>query len=156
MLKNVLLVAFLLVLFNAIFIFSGGLELLVKTEQEEEQKTIKINPDIVDVFRFTLEDEVKKKIGQPVEGYEPQMFLTAFPGLVETDFNGVDASIGHYEIIDGRLQHINDEKGPVHSAAGAITRRGMVTLLDNVAKRAGIDLQADGTITDIVSVITAN
>lgn len=156
MLKNILIVVALLIVFNAVFVFSGGLDLLIKTEQQDEQKAVKVDADIVDVFRFTLEDGVKKKQGTPIEGYEPQMFLSVFPGLVETDFEGVSARIGFYNISDGRLNHdISKAKGPIHSAAASLNRDGYETLLNNVAKRAGINLATDGTITDVIDVITA-
>jgi len=147
--KNILIAVALVIVFNALFVFSGGLELLVKTEQQAEPETV-IGADIVDVFRFTLEDEVRKKIGVPIEGYEPAMFLQVFPGLVETDFDNVEASIGIYKIVDSRLEHQLDTTQLIHSAAGAISRPGYSTLLQNVADRIGVDFKTDGTITDIM------
>jgi len=156
MVKNALIVVVLVVLFNALFVFSGGLELLVKTEKATEQSEMKVDRDMVDVFRFTLEEEVIKKQGQPIEGFEPAMFTAVFTGLAETDFDGVKASIGQYVIRDGLLEHdMSEAEGPIHSAAGAINRVGYETLLNNVADRAGIDLQADGTITDVMRVLVA-
>ncbi|MFT7506977.1 MAG: hypothetical protein ACI92I_000114 [Acidimicrobiales bacterium] len=152
--KNVLIVVALVIVFNAIFVFSGGLDLLVKTEQQAEAPE-RINADVVDVFRFTLEDEVRKKIGMPIEGYEPAMFLKVLPGLVETDFDGVEASIGEYIVIEGQLEHKLDETKLIHSAAGAVTRAGIETLLLNTSKRIGVDLSTDGTITDIINAITS-
>ncbi len=157
MFKTILIAAVLVVIFNAVFVFSGGLDLLVKQDQEERIKVEKIDPDIVDVFRFTLEDEVLKKIGQPIEGYEPQMFLEAFSGLTETDFAGVSAVIGTYEVLEGRLEHrLGDTKQPIHSAATAIDKEGYETLLNNVANRAAINLKGSGTITDVMSVIVGD
>ncbi len=151
--KNILIVAVLVIVFNAIFVFSGGLEMLIKTEQGTEvQKGV--SATTVDVFRFTLEDEVRKKIGMPIEGYEPQMFLQVFPGLVETDFDGVEASLGNYIVVDGKLELRVDEDQLVHSAAGAVSRAGVETLLMNVAQRIGIDLSTDGTITDVMRSLT--
>ncbi len=152
--KNILIAVVAVLVFNALFVYSGGLELLVRTEQKEHTR-VRINTDVVDVFRFTLEDEVRKKRGIPIEGYEPHMFLEVFPGLVETDFEGVQASIGHYTIEEGRLVHKLDDTQLVHSAATAVTREGMETLLSNVSKRTGVDLNADGTITDIMSALIA-
>ncbi len=156
MLKNILIAGVAVVIFNAIFVFSGGLDLLVKTEQQVDApvRTL-INTDVVDVFHFTLEDEVRKKNGQPIEGYLPEMFIAVFPGLVETDFQGVQASLGVYTIQDGRLTFVLDETDLIHSAAQAITRDGYKTLLQNISNRIGIDLLKDGTITDIMSSITS-
>lgn len=152
--KNILIAIGLVIIFNAVFVFSGGLDLLVKTEQVAEYEN-EVDAEIVDVFRFTLEDEVRKKVGTPNEGYEPAMFLQVFPGLVETDFEGVQASIGGYVMKEGRLVHKLDESKLVHSAAQAITRPGFTTLLENVSKRIGINLSTDGTITDIMSALTS-
>ena len=152
--KNILIAIGLVIIFNALFVFSGGLDLLVKTEQVAEHEN-EVDAEIVDVFRFTLEDEVRKKVGLPDEGYEPAMFLQVFPGLVETDFEGVQASIGGYVMKEGRLVHKLDESKLVHSAAQAITRPGFTTLLENVSKRIGINLSTDGTITDIMSALTS-
>ena len=154
MIKNLLLIVLALVVFNAAFVFLGGLDLLVSTKEEQAViQEVMIDPDIVDVFKFTLEDEVKKKVGTPVEGYEPSMFLAAFPGLTETDFSGVEASTGVYEVINGQVRFKMDQTKLMHSASAAVTRKGMETLLHNVAKRGGIDLQTDGTITDVMSMI---
>lgn len=108
-------------------------------------------PEVVDVFAYTLKEEVDKKQGVPIEGYTPQMFLRAFPGLSATDFAGVDASIGYYVFANGQLEHKLDDTELIHSAATAITRTGMATLLDNVAARTDIDLSEDGTITDVMT-----
>ena len=152
MIKNILIAGVLVVVFNAIFVFSGGLELLVKTDQKAEPET-RIGRDEVDVFQFTLEDEVRKKTGQPIEGFEPVMYLQVFPGLVESDFDGVEASIGKYVMVDGKLEHQLDTTKLIHSAAASIGRIGMETLLRNVATRIGIDLATDGTITDIMEAL---
>ncbi len=154
MLKQILIATTAVIVFNAVFVFSGGLALLQQTKKQEE-RTVSLRPDVVDVFRYTLEEAVDKKDGRPTDGYEPYMFLAVFPGLVETDFEGVQASIGYYTIEEGRLVHKLDDTQLIHSAAKAITRDGIQTLLNNVATRTGIDLSGEGTITDIMSAITA-
>jgi hypothetical protein len=151
--KQVLMVVAMVVVFNAVLVFSGALDRLVQVNEDSEQVD-SVDPDIVDVFQFTLQDEVRKKIGQPIEGFEPQMYLQVFPGLTETDFDGVEASIGTYRFVDGQLQYQNDNTRLQHSAGGAVTRKGIETLLQNVTVRAGIDLGSDGTITDVMSVLT--
>lgn len=152
--KNILIAVVAVLVFNAIFVYSGGLSLLMKSEQQDVSPE-RLQTSVVDVFRFTLQEEVQKKVGMPVEGYEPQMFLQVFPGLVETDFDGVQASIGQYEIQEGRLVHVLDESKLAHSAAGAITREGIETLLTNVTNRIGVDLNTDGTITDVMGALIA-
>lgn len=153
--KQFLIVVLMLVAFNALLVFSGALDKLLTVNQDTAPTTV-VDQTIVDVFQFTLQDEVDKKLGHPIEGYEPQMFLQVFPGLVETDFNGVEASLGYYRIQNGKLQHEMSDTGLVHSAAGAVTRKGMKTLLNNIAARAEINLAESGTLTDIIEVLTKN
>ncbi len=155
MIKQILIVAVLVLLFNALFVFTGGLEMLMQTKQAVSLEDTSIGTDVVDVFQFTLEDEVRKKIGKPENGFEPYMFLQVFPGLAETDFDGVEASVGRYYIVDGTLQYQTGVTKLVHNAAKSIERTGMQTLLENVAKRIGIDLTTNGTITDIMRSITS-
>ncbi len=114
-----------------------------------------LEPSVIDAFRFTVEEEVKKKLGQPIEGFEPQMFLEVFPGLAVTDFDTVLASAGSYEVENGELVFVPDPAKLQHSASGAIGKDGLATLLENVAVRTKIDLNATGTLTDIMRVITA-
>lgn len=115
-----------------------------------------MEPSVVDVFRFTLEEEVKKKLGQPVEGYEPQMFLEVFPGLALTDFDGVESNAGLYQVENGELSFVPDASKLQHSASGAIGKQGLATLLENVAARTKIDLAGTGTLTDIMRAITGS
>lgn len=89
----------------------------------------------------------------PIEGYEPAMFLAAFPGLSETDFEGVEASIGHYTVENGRIVHKLDTTKLIHSAAKAITDRGMDMLLANTSVRLRIDLLHGGTLTQIMDAL---
>lgn len=151
--KNFLMALGVLMVFNVLFIYLGGLSLFMKTEPVTQGTAV--SADVVDVFRFTLEDEVRKKIGAPSEGFEPYMFLEVFPGLVETDFKGVASSVGGYLIVDGRLVHKLDDTKLVHSAAKAITRSGFQVLLANISNRIDVDLATSGTITDVMSALTS-
>lgn len=111
-------------------------------------------PQAVDyVFKTTLKNEVREKIGTPIEGYEPFMFLEVFPGLTETDFDNAEASIGEYAIEDGRIVHKLDTSKIIHSAAKAVTDRGLTTLLANVSVRLGVDLTDEGTLTEIMEAL---
>lgn len=151
--RNFLFIAVGIVIFNAILLYSGGFE-YIKNTFAPEPETPKNKTDVNEVFRATLEAEVREKIGTPIEGYEPQMFLQVYPGLTATDFNNVQASIGKYVIQEGKLTHQMDPKKLVHSAAGAITKEGMKTLLQNITKRTGIDLNSGGTLTEVMNAIS--
>jgi hypothetical protein len=104
-------------------------------------------------FKTTLKNEVVRTQGVPVEGFVPDMFLRAFSGLTITDFEGAEASIGHYTILEGKLVHKLDETKLIHSAAKVLTDRGLDTLLANVSIRLGVDLTKDGTLTQIMDAL---
>ena len=105
-------------------------------------------------FGSALKSEVNRTLGVPKEGYEPYMFLEVFPGLSETDFNGAPASIGRYQMVQGKLTHMLDETRLVHTAAKALTDRGFATLLANVSLRLNIDLTNEGTLTEVMEALT--
>ena len=75
------------------------------------------------------------RIGQPIEGFVPFMFMQAFSGLVLKDFDGADALLGKYKIVDKELAFIMNEVGPIHSAAEAVSEEGMKTVLANIQRR---------------------
>ncbi len=147
---------------TALFLASMGTVLQVQqlllridpfTPQVSPEVQEGIPQSVRETFRVTLKSEVNRTQGMPIEGYEPQMFLAAFPGLTETDFEGVEASIGHYTVEQGRLVHKPDNTRLVHSAAQAITDRGMDMLLANISVRLRIDLQHGGTLTQIMEAL---
>ena len=150
--RNFLIIVAGVLVVNAIVLYSGGFD-YVRDKFEPSIPVEKVKPEVVIAFRTALEAKVKNEQGMPIEGFEPYMFLAAFPGLAESDFDGVEASIGKYVLVDGKLEHQLGDARLVHSAAKAITQKGMDTLYHNVAARAGIDL-SHATLTDVMSIIT--
>ena len=110
-------------------------------------------PQTLDVFRFTLEDEVKKRRAVAAAGYTPELLLETFPGLVVSDFAGVSGSGGTYVITSGTLEFVRDETGLVPETVGGLNRAGYGSLLENVTNRLDISLRSDGTITDIITAL---
>lgn len=104
-------------------------------------------------FREKMEATVISRNGQPIEGFEPMMFILALPGLEFRDFNQVEAVIGHYEYVNDELRYNDEETTVLNSAATAVTAEGMDTLLINVAKRLHINLNV-ASVDDIISLLT--
>lgn len=104
-------------------------------------------------FRNELQREVREKLGTPIEGYEPSMYLAVFPGLSVTDFEGVEALGGFYTIENGELTFKLDDSGLIHSAASGVSNKGMDTLLINVSKRLKVDLNDGGTLTQVMEAL---
>ena len=104
-------------------------------------------------FQFALEEAFRIEVGQPIEGYEPAMFMQIFPNLIPEDFDGVDALIGHYEFVDGQLVHELGDVDVIHSAAEAISEAGFETLLENVSGR--LKLSAEASIPELIEELRA-
>ena len=101
---------------------------------------------IQEYFNEELRGGVIDRIGQPVEGFVPFMFMQAFSGLVPKDFNGADALLGQYKIVDQELAFIMDEGGPIHSAAEAISEEGMKTVFANIQRRTNMLIATMGEV----------
>ncbi len=121
--------------------FAGSCDLYSTAPDDDAQDTIAINSGTTDVqeyFNEKLREGVIDRIGQPIEGFVPFMFLRAFSGLVPNDFDGADALLGEYKIVEKELAFIMDEGGPIHSAAEAVSEKGMKTVFANIQRRTNV------------------
>jgi len=108
---------------------------------DDAQDTLAVNLSTISVqeyFNEKLREGVIDRIGQPIEGFVPFMFMRAFSGLVLKDFDGADALLGEYKIVDKELAFIVDEGGPIHSAAEAVSEEGMKTVFANIQRRTNM------------------
>jgi len=81
-----------------------------------------------------------EKIGQPIEGFDAYLLKKAFPGLIDEDFNDVEALLGTYKLINNELIFEEKTDGPIHSAQKTVSKKGMETLMGNAAGRLGIEI----------------
>jgi hypothetical protein len=94
--------------------------------------------DVQEYFNEKLREGVIDRIGQPIEGFVPFMFMQEFSGLVRKDFDGAGALLGEYKIVGKQLAYVLDEGGPIHSAAEAISEEGMMTVFTNIQVRTNV------------------
>ncbi len=121
--------------------FAGSCDLYSTAPEDDAQYTLAINPGTIEVqeyFDEKLREGVIDRIGQPIEGFVPFMFLRAFSGLVPTDFDGAEALLGEYKIREKELAFIVDKGGPIHSAAEALSEEGMKTVFTNIQRRTNV------------------
>tara|TARA_Y100000310_G_C20142799_1_gene561026 strand:+ start:179 stop:580 length:402 start_codon:yes stop_codon:yes gene_type:complete len=111
--------------------------------------------DLTQYFSDQLQNKVITEKGQPIEGFEPFMFKDVFPGLLDEDFNNVDASLGIYGIKDTKLSFTFSETDLIHSASHSITKRGMEILLSNLSKRLNIELTNKESVDEIINLISS-
>ncbi len=97
-------------------------------------------------FDEKLRGGVIDRIGQPIEGFVPFMFMQAFSGLVPKDFDGADALLGQYKIVNEELAFFMNEGGPIHSAAEAISEEGMKTVFENILRRTNMLITTMGDV----------
>lgn len=111
-------------------------------EPREEEPVV-----VLDTATQAFTEELRTKFvaekGQPIEGFEPWMFMEVCPGLEAADFDGVDALIGLYRVESGEVTYDLNGEPELHSAARAISDEGMAQLLHNIAARLEVDLAAD-------------
>jgi len=128
--------------FIALVVALGGSYYPYLTASDDDaQDTSTINPGTISVqeyFNEKFREGVIDRIGQPIEGFVPFMFMQAFSGLVLKDFDGADALLGEYKIVDKELTFIMNEGGPIHSAAEAISEEGMKTVFANIQRRTNV------------------
>jgi hypothetical protein len=88
--------------------------------------------------------------GQPIEGFDAQLLMDAFPGLSAADFNGVRTFEGHYEFRSGSLTFVRDQAQPVSSAERTISGEGYATLMANTATRLDILIDDRASVDELV------
>ncbi|MCR4283955.1 MAG: hypothetical protein NUV64_01375 [Parcubacteria group bacterium] len=101
-------------------------------------------------FKIELWEEGIARVGQPIEGFDSFLLLTAFPSLTQADFDGVASLEGIYTF-DGENLHYERTKGqPFTSAEKTVSDDGYKTLLMNLSKRMGIDVIDESSVNEII------
>lgn len=117
----------------------------------ERSDSVTIPEQVVTDFTEQARAKVVTELGQPIEGFEPFMFLSVYPGLREIDFDNVDALIGTYRYLDGGVTYDLGVEVETHSAARAISDEGMAILLSNVGDRLQINLETEDAVTVVLA-----
>jgi hypothetical protein len=125
----------------------------VNSNDERPPQTQNVSSAQASQFSETTRAKVVSEIGQPIEGFEPFMFLEVYAGLMERDFHNVDAAIGRYAYQNGTLIYDTQGEVEIHSAARAISDEGMATFLGNVASRLNINLEDAGAVDAVIGEI---
>ncbi len=78
----------------------------------------------------------------PIEGFDADLLLGEFSGLVPSDFDGVEAFEGVYRVEGNAVVFDRTFAEPVSSAERTVSDAGYATLLQNVARRLGVALDS--------------
>ncbi|PIP73972.1 MAG: hypothetical protein COW88_00145 [Candidatus Lloydbacteria bacterium CG22_combo_CG10-13_8_21_14_all_47_15] len=108
------------------------------------------SPEVAE-FSEKIQNYVVENIGQPIEGFNADIYLRAFPGLFEADFDGVETWEGEYAYANGELTFERTKAQPITSAEDAISKKGHQMLFENVQGRLGINLSVDEVVDGIIA-----
>lgn len=98
-----------------------------------------LTAEMVSELQSAMKLHIEEKTGEPVVGIEPQLLLTHFPNLTAVDFDGVEAVVGQYLIVDNQIQYNNTEVSD--AAADDIAPAGFKTLFTNYYTRNTLPLR---------------
>jgi len=92
----------------------------------------------------------------PIEGFDAQLLMGAYPGLIPEDFEGVQSFEGIYHVENGELVHARTQAEPVSSAATTVSKEGYGTLLENLSARLNFPIYNESNIDTLIEQIQGN
>lgn len=90
----------------------------------------------------------------PIEGFTAELLIRAFPGLLASDFEGVETYEGVYSVKGGELQFTRTQSQPISTAEQTVSRIGYETLLENVSVRLSHPVYATSDVDALIERIT--
>lgn len=99
--------------------------------------------DLSGFFSDELQRAGVERVGMPIEGFSAFIYLEAFPGFEESDFDGVQSLEGIYKLEGDKLEYVRTAGDLVTSAEETISEEGYVTLLENFSMRVGIEIESE-------------
>lgn len=94
-----------------------------------------------------------ERVGQPIEGFSASIYLEAFPGIVEEDFDEVQSLEGVYKFDGSKLSYTRTKGQPITSAEDVISDKGYSTLLANLSKRLEVEIKNEADIATLLEKI---
>lgn len=139
---------FILIFMIAVGAVWAGSILMRSAEEPPETPEISQNTS---EFTEKIQSFVVENFGHPIEGFSAPIYLQAFPGFLEADFDGVETLEGSYVYEMGKLNFERGVTGYISSAEEMITNKGHETLFNNIRGRLGNNLSVDELITGITA-----
>ncbi len=108
---------------------------------------------VEDYFAEQLWQKGTENLGAvPIEGFNPEIYKGAYPGLINQDFHNTEA-IGGIWIYDNELTFIKNNE-PVTSADGTLTNQGVKTLLANLENRLNTEIETEEQADELIELIS--
>lgn len=112
--------------------------------------------DTVKYFEGRIINLAIKDVGQPIEGFDANLLIAAYPGLTKSDFDEVEALEGKYQFRDEELIFIRTEDAPVSSAERMVIDAGYKNLLKNVSSRLNISIDSTSDVDMLIELINTS
>jgi len=90
----------------------------------------------------------------PIEGFDAELLLGAFPSLEPSDFRGVETFEGYYEVVDGTVNFIRTAGDMITSAEKTVSEKGFDTLLHNVSLRIAHSITDNSSVDALIERIS--
>jgi hypothetical protein len=135
------------IIFSLLILIVAGAAILLGRSDENIGE---FDENITTHFRDELSRAGVERVGQPIEGFSAFMYLDAFPGFEEVDFDGVQSYEGIYKFAAEELQYERTGSQPVTSAEDVISDSGYGTLLKNFSKRVNVDVGSKNDISKVL------
>lgn len=135
-----------------IVLLVGGFYVLnsyIYNEKQTEEEQV----PLASYFEERMNTLGVEDIGQPIEGFDANLLMMAFPGLIARDFSGVETFGGHYEVQGGEAIFIQDGSQPRTSAERTVSREGYATLLENISARLSFPTENESDIDELIKKI---
>lgn len=134
-----------------VLVIGGFAVLLSQAQPADVPEGETYSEELVEYFQNQMWQVATDKSGaMPIEGYDAQLLMGAYPELVKEDFDGVESFEGIYEIKDGELTWSRVDSEMITSAERTISTEGYGTLLANLSERLNIMI---GTESDVDALI---
>jgi hypothetical protein len=128
-LKNIFLILLAVVI-------AGAVVYAFKKEAKGPDASAPDNSALSQYFAERLTSLGVKDIGQPIEGFDANLLILAFPGILPSDFNGVQTLEGYYQVgPNDEIAFVRGEGQSVSSAERMVSEEGYAALLDNLSAR---------------------
>ncbi|MDP3988622.1 MAG: hypothetical protein Q8P93_00070 [bacterium] len=92
----------------------------------------------------------------PIEGYDANLLLSAFPGFEEADFDGVITFNGRYVYTNDTLLYERDNTEPITSAERTVSSAGYGMLLEQVALRLNMPAVTEDDVDAIILLLNTS
>jgi len=89
-------------------------------------------------------------VGHPIEGFDSEMLMMAYPGLQHSDFADVEAFEGKYVIQNNEAVFVRSQSQPVSSAERTVSSAGYATLLSNLSARLSHPTYSDSDVDALI------